>query len=158
MLAIHRHLIENIARGERIKAREFSYSSQLYTLMLGQFLHAFSLNELVDLGDVHELVEAEGVQELPEHQRVELRGVGEFPGLDPLPAGKAFDQMAWQPLDNLGENGYHSPRCLGVRFHNTVHYRTGNASKATFFIAGMTSPMVGSEAIPMSSGTGPMGC
>ena len=112
----------------------------------------------VDLGDVHELVEAEGVQELTEHQRVELRGVGELPRLDPLPAGKAFDQMAWQPLDNLGENGYHSPRCLGVRFHNTVHYRTGNASKATFFIAGMTSPMVGSEAIPMSSGTGPMGC
>ena len=47
------HLIENIARGERIKAREFSYSSQLYTLMLGQFLHAFSLNELVDISEVH---------------------------------------------------------------------------------------------------------
>lgn len=47
------HLIEGIARGERIKAREFSYSSQLYTLMLGQFLHAFSLNELVDISHVH---------------------------------------------------------------------------------------------------------
>ena len=47
------HLIENIARGEKIKAREFSYSSQLYTLMLGQFLHAFSLNELVDISEVH---------------------------------------------------------------------------------------------------------
>ena len=47
------HLIENLARGEKIKAREFSYSSQLYTLMLGQFLHAFSLNELVDISEVH---------------------------------------------------------------------------------------------------------
>ena len=85
----------------------------------------------VDLGDVHELVEAEGVQKLPEHQRVELRGVRELPRLDPVPAGNALDQMAGQPLDNLGKNGYHSPRCLGVLFHSTVHYRTGNASKAT---------------------------
>ena len=47
------HLIESIACRHRIKAREFSYSSQLYTLMLGQFLHAFSLNELVDISEVH---------------------------------------------------------------------------------------------------------
>ena len=47
------HLIEGIASRQRIKAREFSYSSQVYTLMLGQFLHAFSLNELVDISEVH---------------------------------------------------------------------------------------------------------
>ena len=47
------YLIENFAKGQKIKAREFSYSSQLYTLMLGQFLHAFSLNELVDISEVH---------------------------------------------------------------------------------------------------------
>ena len=47
------HLIEKLARGQKVKAREFSYSAQLYTLMLGQFLHAFSLNELVDISEVH---------------------------------------------------------------------------------------------------------
>ena len=50
---------------------------------------------------------------------------------DLLASGDVLDQVARQLLDNLGENGYHSPRCLGVRFHGTVHYRTGNASKAT---------------------------
>ena len=47
------HLIERLAGGQKVKAREFSYSAQLYTLMLGQFLHAFSLNELVDISEVH---------------------------------------------------------------------------------------------------------
>ena len=47
------YLIESLAEGQKVKAREFSYSSQLYTLMLGQFLHAFSLNELVDISEVH---------------------------------------------------------------------------------------------------------
>ena len=47
------HLIESIASRQRIRAREFSYSSQIYTLMLGQFLHAFILNERVDTSEVH---------------------------------------------------------------------------------------------------------
>ena len=47
------HLIEHLAADEKIKARELSYSSQIYLLMLGQFLHAFSLNELVDISRVH---------------------------------------------------------------------------------------------------------
>ncbi|MBR4617684.1 MAG: transposase, partial [Kiritimatiellae bacterium] len=47
------YLIERLAEGQKVKAREFSYSAQLYTLMLGQFLHAFSLNELVDISEVH---------------------------------------------------------------------------------------------------------
>lgn len=47
------HLIERVAAGQDIKAREFSYSTQLYLLMLGQFLHAFSLNEIVDISHVH---------------------------------------------------------------------------------------------------------
>ena len=40
--------IEEIASGEKVKARKFSYSSQVYLLMLSQFLHLFSLNEIVD--------------------------------------------------------------------------------------------------------------
>lgn len=44
--------IEEIARGEKIKAREFSYSAQVYLLMLGQLAHVFSLNELVDLASI----------------------------------------------------------------------------------------------------------
>ena len=47
------HLIDSLAEGQKVRARGFSYSSQLYTLMLGQFLHAFSLNELVDISEVH---------------------------------------------------------------------------------------------------------
>ena len=41
--------IEQIAAGERVKARRFPYSSQVYLLMLSQFLHLFSLNEIVDI-------------------------------------------------------------------------------------------------------------
>jgi len=47
------HVIEHLAAKQRIKARELSYSTQLHLLMLGQFLHAFSLNELVDISQVH---------------------------------------------------------------------------------------------------------
>ena len=45
--------IEQLAADKKIKARELSYSSQLYLLMLGQFLHAFSLNEIADIAKVH---------------------------------------------------------------------------------------------------------
>ena len=45
--------IEELAREEKIKARRFSYSSQVYLLMLSQFLHLFSLNELVDVSKVY---------------------------------------------------------------------------------------------------------
>lgn len=44
--------IEELAAGEKIKAREFSYSAQVYLLMLGQLAHVFSLNELVDLSTI----------------------------------------------------------------------------------------------------------
>ena len=44
--------IEEIAAEEKIKAREFSYSAQVYLLMLGQLAHVFSLNELVDLSTI----------------------------------------------------------------------------------------------------------
>ena len=47
------HLIEHLAARQTIRARELSYSTQLHLLMLGQFLHAFSLNELVDISQVH---------------------------------------------------------------------------------------------------------
>ena len=48
------YYIEALAKEEKIKAREFSYSSQLYLLMLGHLLHAFSLNEVTDISQVHE--------------------------------------------------------------------------------------------------------
>ena len=41
--------IAEFAANERIKAREFSYDAQIYLLMLGQMLHLFSPNELVDV-------------------------------------------------------------------------------------------------------------
>ena len=47
------HKIEQLAADKKIKARELSYSTQLYLLMLGQFLHAFSLSEIVDIAKVH---------------------------------------------------------------------------------------------------------
>ena len=45
--------IEELAAGEKIKARKFSYTSQVYLLMLSQFLHLFSLNEIVDVSRIY---------------------------------------------------------------------------------------------------------
>ena len=45
--------IEEIASDEKVKARKFSYSSQVYLLMLSQFLHLFSLNEIVDVSKIY---------------------------------------------------------------------------------------------------------
>ncbi len=45
--------IEQIASGEKVKERKFSYSSQVYLLMLSQFLHLFSLNEIVDISKIY---------------------------------------------------------------------------------------------------------
>ena len=39
-----RHKIEELAKDEAVKAREFSYSAQVYLLMLGQLAYVFSLN------------------------------------------------------------------------------------------------------------------
>jgi hypothetical protein len=45
--------IGEIAANEKIKARKFSYDSQVYLLMLSQFLHLFSLNEIVDVSKIY---------------------------------------------------------------------------------------------------------
>ena len=45
--------IPELVRYEKIKARKLSYDSQMYLLMLGQFLHVFSLNELVDISKIY---------------------------------------------------------------------------------------------------------
>lgn len=47
------HKISGLIKEEKIKARKLSYASQMYLLMLGQFLHVFSLNELVDISKVY---------------------------------------------------------------------------------------------------------
>lgn len=47
------HEIQRLADGAKIKARRLSYDSQIYLLMLGQFLHVFSLNELVDVSKIY---------------------------------------------------------------------------------------------------------
>ena len=44
--------IPELVKHEKIKARRLSYDSQVYLLMLGQFLHVFSLNELVDISKI----------------------------------------------------------------------------------------------------------
>ena len=45
--------IPKLVKNEKIKARKFSYDSQIYLLMLGQFLHVFSLNELADISNIY---------------------------------------------------------------------------------------------------------
>ena len=45
--------IPELVKHEKIKARKLSYDSQVYLLILGQFLHVFSLNELVDISKIH---------------------------------------------------------------------------------------------------------
>ena len=57
------------------------------------------------------------MQEVPEHQSVELGTVRELTRFDGLVVGDLVDQMPGEPLDNLSENGYHSFRCLGGMFH-----------------------------------------
>ena len=44
--------IPELVKHEKIKARRLSYDSQVYLLTLGQFLHVFSLNELVDISKI----------------------------------------------------------------------------------------------------------
>ena len=44
--------IPELVKHEKIKAQKLSYDSQVYLLMLGQFLHVFSLNELVDISKI----------------------------------------------------------------------------------------------------------
>lgn len=46
-------LIEEIASPAKIKGRVFTYTSHILCLMLGHFLHAFSLNELCDIAALH---------------------------------------------------------------------------------------------------------
>ena len=45
--------IPELVKHEKIKARKLSYDSQVYLLMLGQFLHVFSLNELIDISKIY---------------------------------------------------------------------------------------------------------
>ena len=45
--------IPELVKHEKIKARKLSYDSQVYLLMLGQFLHVFCLNELVDISKIY---------------------------------------------------------------------------------------------------------
>ena len=44
--------IPELVKDEKIKTCKFSYDSQMYLLMLGQFLHVFSLNELADISNI----------------------------------------------------------------------------------------------------------
>ena len=52
-------------------------------------------------GVVDELVEAECMQEVPEHQRVELGTVRELTRSDGLVVGDPVDQVSGEPLDNF---------------------------------------------------------
>ena len=45
--------IPELVKDEKIKARKLSYDSQMHLLKPGQFLHAFSLNELVDISKIY---------------------------------------------------------------------------------------------------------
>ena len=45
--------IPELVKHEKIKVRRLSYDSQMYLLMLGQFLHVFSLNELADISRIY---------------------------------------------------------------------------------------------------------
>ncbi len=48
-----RGLVEKLARKHKIDARKFSETSHVLSLMLGHFMHCFSLNEIVDALAVH---------------------------------------------------------------------------------------------------------
>ena len=50
---IPQRAISSLASRQQIKARELSYDSQIYELMLGQIAHALSLNEICDMSEIH---------------------------------------------------------------------------------------------------------
>ena len=45
--------IPELVKKEKIKTLRFSYDSQMYLLVLGQFIHVFSLNELAAISNIH---------------------------------------------------------------------------------------------------------
>ena len=97
------HKIEELAAGEKIKAREFSYSAQVYLLMLGQLAHVFSLNELVDLSTIFsgELRRIRGIE------AVKLHMVANVANMLPRFAvvGKASEHDSRREEEPLRRNG-----------------------------------------------------
>ena len=45
--------IPELVKDEKIKVHKLSYDSQMYLLVLGQFLHVFNLNEPVDISKIY---------------------------------------------------------------------------------------------------------
>lgn len=99
------HLIERLAAGQDIKAREFSYSTQLYLLMLGQFLHAFSLNEIVDISHVHKT-------ELSRVRGISPPKLNTFSNANRTRDPSVPESVYWRLRDELGRE---SPAFRGTR-------------------------------------------
>lgn len=70
--------IPELVKHEKIKARKLSYASQMYLLMLGQFLHVFSLNELVDISKIHAKELSRIVAKAPPLEHAKLRDIAHF--------------------------------------------------------------------------------
>ena len=80
----------------------------------------------VDLFGIADFVEAEGAGELAEEEGVDLMGLGEDAGLDPVSCAEAVGKARRNELDELGEDGQATAQRFGccVVFHTVRVPRT----------------------------------
>ena len=75
---------------------------------------------LVHRADVARLVQARRVREVRDHERDDMAGRGERPGVDPVLVGEFLESPARQALDDLLQDGVYSlARCFAFGFHGT---------------------------------------
>ena len=109
------HFIDRLAAGQDIKARELSYSTQLHLLMLGQFLHAFSLNEIVDISHVHR-------KELSRIRGISSPKLNTFSNANRTRDPAVPEAVYWKLRDELSRE---SPAFRGMRNHGALsRFRT----------------------------------
>ena len=90
--------IEQIAAGEKVKARKFSYSSQVYLLMLSQFLHLFSLNEIVDVSKIY-------APELSRLRGITPANLNTFSNANRTRDPKVMQSFFWEVYDTFRRQG-----------------------------------------------------
>ena len=135
--------IEQIAAGEKVKARRFPYSSQVYLLMLSQFLHLFSLNEIVDVSKIY-------AAELSRVRGMTPANLNTFSNANRTRDPKVMQTIFWTVY---GIFRSHEPPFLPIRTNG----RTGNFREPSLF----EMPAIGNldgETIPRLIATASHSC
>ena len=124
--------IPELAKREKIKARKLSYGSQMYLLMLGQFLHVFSLNELVDISKIY-------ARELSRIRGITSANLNTFSNANRTRNPSVMERFFWMMYDHFRKQD-----------GDFVHMRQ--------IAQGVAFPGGGSGAFPGGCGVFPGGC